>query len=69
MAYEHKANTGSLFKSDKKGKETDRDYQGDALINGVEVWMSAWINETKDGKKYMKVSFSPKDGKDESIPF
>ena len=63
MAYEHKPNTGSIFKNDKKEKDTHADYKGSALIDGVDYWISCWINETKDGQKYLKFSFDAKDEK------
>lgn len=52
-------NTGALFKNDKK--ETDRhpDYNGSCEVNGVEMWMSAWIKTSKGGKKFMSFSFNP----------
>lgn len=54
-------NTGALFKNDKK--ETDRhpDYNGSCEVNGVEMWMSAWIKTSKGGKKFMSFSFNPKE--------
>lgn len=60
MAYEQKENSGSLFKNDRKEKDTHPDYRGSALINGEEMWISAWIKEGKSGK-FMSLSFQPKD--------
>lgn len=59
MAYETKPNSGSLFKNDRKEKETHPDYKGQALIGGVEMWVSAWIKEGKNGK-FMSLSFTEK---------
>jgi uncharacterized protein (DUF736 family) len=61
MAYETKPNTGSLFKNDRKESDTHPDYKGQALINGVECWLDAWINESNSGTKYMALKFKPKD--------
>lgn len=61
MAYEVKQNSGSLFKNDRKEKETHPDYKGSALINGVEMWMSAWLKTSGNGTKFMSFSFQPKD--------
>ncbi len=62
MAYERKPGTYSLFKNKDKSKETDRDYQGDGMeLDGREVWLSAWINKTKAGETYMKITCKPKD--------
>jgi len=60
MQYDN-TNSGALFKNDRK--ETDRhpDYRGDANINGKDVWVAAWIKESKNGKKFMSLSFTEKD--------
>ena len=61
MAYEQRDNSGSLFKNDRKEKETHPDYKGDAMVNGQMVWMSAWLKTASNGNKFMSFSFSPKD--------
>lgn len=61
MAYEPKDNTGSLFKNDKREKDTHPHARGSALIDGVEYWMDAWTNEDRNGNKYQSVKFKPKD--------
>lgn len=63
MAYEPKDNTGSLFRNDKKESENHPDYKGQAVINGVPVWVAGWIKPLKDGGKYMSLSFRAKDEK------
>lgn len=64
MAYQQREqhdNSGILFKNDKKSRDADRDYGGNATIGGVEYWVSGWIKSRKDGKgKYMTFSFKPK---------
>jgi len=50
MAYVQKENIGSLFKNDRKEKETHPDYKGDINIGGVNYWLSAWVKEGKNGK-------------------
>lgn len=80
MNYEMKDNTGTLFRNEKKQSETQPDYRGEALVNGESVWMSAWLNTSAKGTKYMKFAFSPKEERpqqtqqpipvvDEDIPF
>ena len=55
-------NSGTLFKNDRKEKETHPDYKGSGNFNGQEVWINAWIKVSKDGtKKFMSMSFNPKD--------
>ncbi len=61
MSYEQKDNSGSLFKNSRKEKDTHPDYTGSALINGVPMWLSAWIKRDKNGNAYMSCSFKPKD--------
>ena len=61
MAYEQRDNSGSLFKNDRKEKETHPDYKGDAMVNGQMVWMSAWLKIASNGTKFMSFSFSPKE--------
>jgi hypothetical protein len=63
MAYEIKDNTGSIFANDKKAADNDPDGKGSAKIDGVEYWVSSWVNQTKDGRLYRKLSFKPKEAK------
>ena len=69
MAYEHKENKGSIFTNEKKEKDTHPDYTGQANVNGTVYNVSAWINESKTGKKYFVLSFSIPKVKDEELPF
>jgi len=55
MSYEQKDNDLVLFKNDKKESDKHPDYKGSGMVNGVEVWLSAWINKSKDGKVYMSL--------------
>ena len=54
-------NSGALFRNDRKEKETQPDYTGEARIEGVEYRLSAWLNESKNGKKYMGLKLTAKD--------
>lgn len=67
MAYEQKDNTGTLFKNDRREKETHPHAKGSALIDGVEYWVSAW---TKDGAKgkFQSLSFQPKEKQESREP-
>ena len=60
MAYELKDNSGSLFKNDRKEKDTHADYKGTVKIGGVEYWQNAWVKEV-NGKKFFSQSFTPKE--------
>jgi hypothetical protein len=74
--YVQKDGQGSLFKNNRKEAESHPDYNGSITINGVEHWLSAWINEGKNGK-FMKLSVGkPKEQRatppkrdDDPVPF
>lgn len=66
MSYQPKDNTGSLFKNDKRESDTHPQARGSALIDGVEWWVDAWTNTTKDGKKYQSLKFKRKEQKQEA---
>lgn len=55
--YEQRDNSGALFKNDKKTESKHPDYQGDCLVNGEKMRMSAWLKES-NGKKFMSLAFS-----------
>jgi hypothetical protein len=63
MAYEMKELSGSLFKNQKKEKDTHPNAQGSCLINGVEYWISSWTKEDKNGNKWQSLAFKPKEEK------
>ena len=78
--YEHKENSGSIFRNDRKEKETHPDYKGTCLVNGVKMEIAAWIKERNDGSKFMSLSFQEprerapaqkksEEAVDEDIPF
>lgn len=62
MAYQKKPNTGALFVNERQRPgQSDPDRSGDAVIGGVEYYVSGWLKE-KDGKKYLSLAFKPKNG-------
>jgi len=63
MDYDNKLR-GALFKNDKGDNPKRPDYKGsftDAL--GNEFWVSSWLKQTKDGKKFLSLSMQPKEAK------
>jgi len=62
MPNEH-PNSGALFKADpaKKAENPKRpDYEGNAEVDGMGYWISAWIKEGKSGK-FMSLAFKLKE--------
>lgn len=71
MAYEMKDNSGSIFKNDKKEKETHPDYRGKMMVDGKEKSVSLWVKESKNGVKYFSMSIQEpykKDAPSSSAP-
>lgn len=61
MAYEHKDNSFTLFKNNKKTDESHADYTGSGLVFGKEVWVNARLKTAKSGVKFMYCTIKPKD--------
>jgi hypothetical protein len=59
MSYVQKDGQGSLFKNDRKEKDSHPDYKGSITINGQEFWLSAWIK--KGEKTFMSLAAQPKE--------
>jgi len=66
MGYDN-TNSGSLFKNDKREKETHPTHTGTIDIEGKEYWLSAWVMEVKNkdskifGQKFFSLRVKPKE--------
>lgn len=58
MAFELKDNSGSLFKNDKKEKDTHPNATGKCLIDGKLYYISSWTKEGNKGR-FQSLSFKP----------
>jgi hypothetical protein len=67
MAYDN-TNRGALFKNDKKTKDSDPAYKGSIDIDGVEYWISSWLNTSGQGVKYMSLEATPKEQAPQRAP-
>ena len=57
MAYEMKPSSGSLFKNDRKEKETHPDLKGKVMLpNGEVRWVSAWKKKTAAGDTWLSLA-------------
>lgn len=61
MSYVQKDGQGSLFKNDRKEKESHPDYKGSIMVGGVEYWVSAWIKRPDGKAPFMSLAAQPKE--------
>lgn len=66
MNYDN-TNRGVLFNNSdrKRDGKRDPDYTGKLDVGGTEYFLDAWINASKDGKKYMSLKVKAKGPKPE----
>ena len=64
MAEYSNDNKGAIWKNDKKETENHPDFTGSAIINGVDMWVSAWKRKPDAKEKSPALSFTFK-AKDE----
>ena len=65
MAYEQRDNSGSLFKNTYKQRDNQPDYTGNAVIDGLDYRLSAWVKDGSKGK-FFSLSFTTKDAMGQS---
>jgi hypothetical protein len=61
-AYEVRENSGSLFRNDRATTDKHPTHKGQARIDGVDYWVSAWTKTSNDGtKRFFSLAFERKD--------
>lgn len=61
--------SGMLSKNERKTKDTHPDYTGLGTIDGVDVWISAWMKKGKpgskigEGKPFLSLAFSVREAR------
>lgn len=53
-------NSGALFRNDRRETDKQPEYTGRAEVDGVDYWISAWVNEGRKGK-FFSIKFKPVD--------
>ena len=63
MSYEQKPGQGSVFKNEKKEKDTQPDYKGDATCPccSAKLWVDQWVKRPEGKKPYMSLSLKAKE--------
>ena len=51
---EQKNNTGAIFKNNYKKTDSQPDYKGKAVIDGVEKEVALWLKESKNESRHLK---------------
>lgn len=66
MADYDDTNRGVLFRNDRKDKDSQPDYTGRINVKGTEQQISAWINESSKGIKYLSIRCSDPMSRDDA---
>jgi hypothetical protein len=59
--------SGSLFRNDKREKDSHPNLTGTVMVEGKEFWISGWTKERQNGEKWISLSFKPKEARRVSV--
>ena len=59
--YQQRDNSGSLFKNNRREKDTQPNATGKAMIGGVMFEVSAWTKTDRNGNPWQSLSFKKAD--------
>jgi len=54
-------NTGAMFANDKGDNDKRPDRKGSLNVDGVDYWISGWLRESKEGKKFLSLKVERKE--------
>ena len=63
MAWEVRDMSGSVFKNNRRDRDTSPNLTGSGMVFGKEVWINAWVKTDKNGEKWISFSFKEKEAK------
>ena len=67
MSIYDNTNSGVLFKNTNKFSENSPDYTGEINVDGIEKSLSAWVQTSNSGMKYLKLKCrDPKPAQDDN---
>jgi hypothetical protein len=67
MATYDNTNSGMMARNERRTTDKHPEFSGSINVEGVDYWLSAWVNEGKaggkmEGKKYFSIKLSRKEG-------
>lgn len=65
MAYDN-TNSGIMYRNENRKSDRHPEFTGSINVDGVDYWLSGWVNEGKpggklEGKKYFSIKINPKE--------
>ena len=65
MAYDN-TNSGIMYRNENRKTDKHPEFTGSINVDGVDYWLSGWVNEGKqggkmEGKKYFSLKLNPKE--------
>lgn len=65
MAYDN-TNSGIMYRNENRKTDKHPEFTGSINVDGVDYWLSGWVNEGKqggkmEGKKYFSIKLNPKE--------
>jgi hypothetical protein len=59
MSFEHRPDSGSIFRNERAQNPAQPSHTGKAMIGGKTYKIAAWVKDKKDGGRYFSLKFTP----------